>query len=147
MDLKRYWDGVEELLRQNGMDPVRQSDEEGRPYLSVPVTLEGNRLVFTQLCLSGDSEDTHFLQIYTTIRAEVAADPDRVGAALARMALQVPMGALGLYAEERQVFHKYLLPLSKALPVEEALRLTGEILGLEWGVAGEYYERIQSVCD
>lgn len=116
MDVKVFLDETEALLKQMGYEMGRLAGEE--PQIGdtlralVPVDEVGN-MVLLEVLAAPYTEEMLLVQIYTTMIAEIGPGYEALKEMTQEWNLACPLGAFGIYRQNRQFYHKYnyLLPV------------------------------------
>ena len=115
MDVNVFLNELEELLKKMEYQTARLDGQE--PQIGdtlramVPVDEAGN-MVLLELLLGEYNENTLMVQIYSTMIAEIGPGYEALKEMLLDWNLTCPIGAFGIYRQNRQFYHKYnyLLP-------------------------------------
>lgn len=115
MDVNVFLNELEELLKKMEYQTARLEGQE--PQIGdtlramVPVDEAGN-MVLLELLLGEYNENTLMVQIYSTMIAEIGPGYEALKEMLLDWNLTCPIGAFGIYRQNRQFYHKYnyLLP-------------------------------------
>lgn len=124
MDVNAFLNELEELLKQMGYETARLPGE--APQVGdtlralVPVDEIGN-MVLLEVLAAPYTEETLLIQIYTTMIAEIGPGYEALKEMTQDWNLACPLGAFGIYRQNRQFYHKYnyLLPV-EGEPKEQA---------------------------
>ncbi len=127
MDIIAFLNDLEELLKKMGYQTARLEGEE--PQIGetvramVPVDDAGNKVLLEVLAVAYDDE-TLLIQIYTTMIAEIGPGYEALKEMTLDWNLACPIGAFGIYRQNRQFYHKYnyLLP-TDGDPKERAMEV------------------------
>ena len=110
MDVIAFLNELEELLKKMDYETARLAGEE--PQIGdtlramVPVDEEGNK-VLLEVLVGEYNEHTILIQIYTTMIAEIGPGYEALKEMTLEWNLVCPIGAFGIYRENRQFYHKY----------------------------------------
>ena len=110
MDINAFINELEELLKKMEYETARLEGE--APQIGdtlralVPVDDEGN-MVLLEVMAGEYDEHTLLIQIYTTMIAEIGPGYEALKEMTLEWNLVCPIGAFGIYREERQFYHKY----------------------------------------
>ena len=115
MNFEIFLSELETLLKKMEYETAALKSEE--PDLSdtlramVPVDENGNRVLMEFMAIPYD-EDAFLVQIYTTMIAEIGPGYEALKEMTLEWNLVCPIGAFGIYRQNRQFYHKYnyLLP-------------------------------------
>lgn len=80
----------------------------------LPITDEGHP-VLTEIMVTEFTDDLDLLHIYTTLIVKSTDNISELPGKLSEWNILCPLGAYGIYEEdgERQLFHKYTLPINR----------------------------------
>ena len=110
MDIITFINELEELLKKMDYETARLPGED--PQIGdtlramVPVDDEGN-MVLLEVLAGEYNENTILIQIYSTMIAEIGPGYEALKEMLLEWNLVCPIGAFGIYRENRQFYHKY----------------------------------------
>lgn len=127
MDAEKFQNALDDLLKKTGVQTAVIDGVE--PQIGntlralVPVTKEGD-VVLTEVMLAPYTEDALLLQIYSTMIVEIGPGYEALKEMLLDWNLTAPLGAFGIYRQQRQLYHKYnyLIPVD-ADPEEMAAEI------------------------
>ncbi len=110
MNVIAFLNELEKLLKTMDYETARLAGEE--PQIGdtlramVPVDDEGNKVLLE--VLTGEyNEHTLLIQIYSTMIAEIGPGYEALKEMTLEWNLVCPIGAFGIYRENRQFYHKY----------------------------------------
>ncbi len=139
MDVIAFLNELEELLKKMDYETARLAGEE--PQIGdtlramVPVDDEGNK-VLLEVLVGEYNENTLLIQIYSTMIAEIGPGYEALKEMLLEWNLTCPIGAFGIYRENRQFYHKYnyLIPTDgdakeNAMSIFYIIHLVREVIG------------------
>ena len=110
MDIITFINELEELLKKMDYETARLPGKD--PQIGdtlramVPVDDEGN-MVLLEVLAGQYNENTILIQIYSTMIAEIGPGYEALKEMLLEWNLVCPIGAFGIYRENRQFYHKY----------------------------------------
>ena len=78
----------------------------------LPVTEEGHPVI-TEVMVTELADDLDLLHLYSTLIVTLNEKASELPGKLSEWNLLCPLGAYGIYEEERQLFHKYTLPFPR----------------------------------
>ena len=110
MDIIAFLNKLDELLKKMDYETARLEGEE--PQIGdtlramVPVDEEGNR-VLLEVLAAEYNENTYLIEIYTTMIAEIGPGYEALKEMTLDWNLTCPIGAFGIYRQNRQFYHKY----------------------------------------
>lgn len=127
MDINAFLNELEELLKKMEYQTARLKGE--APQIGdtvramVPADDEGNFVLMEVLAVKYN-EETLLIQIYTTMVAEIGPGYEALKEMTLDWNLTCPIGAFGIYRQNRQFYHKYnyLLP-TEGDPNERAMEV------------------------
>ena len=127
MDVMVFLNELEELLKKMEYQTMRLQGE--APQLGdtvralVPVDDAGN-LVLTEVLVGQFNDKTLMIQIYTTMIAEIGPGYEALKEMTLDWNLKCPIGAFGIFRQNRQFYHKYnyLIP-AEGDPKEMAMEI------------------------
>ena len=110
MDINVFFDELENLLKKMGYETARlpgQDPQIGDTLRAmVPVDEAGNK-VLLEVLAAKYNENTLLIQIYSTMIAEIGPGYEALKEMLLEWNLACPIGAFGIYRQNRQFYHKY----------------------------------------
>ena len=118
MDVNVFFTELEDLLKKTGLETAVLKGEE--PQLGdtlralMPVDEAGNK-VLMEILLGQYNENTLLVQIYSTMIAEIGPGYEALKEMTLDWNLTCPIGAFGIYRQNRQYYHKY----NYLMPVDE----------------------------
>ncbi len=118
MDVNVFFTELEDLLKKMGLETAVLKGEE--PQLGdtlralMPVDEAGNK-VLMEILLGQYNENTLLVQIYSTMIAEIGPGYEALKEMTLDWNLTCPIGAFGIYRQNRQYYHKY----NYLMPVDE----------------------------
>ena len=110
MDAKKFQTALDNLLKKIGVQTATLDGVE--PQIGdtlralLPVTEAGD-VVLTEVMMAPYTEDALLLQIYSTMIVEIGPGYEALKEMLLDWNLTAPLGAFGIYRQERQFYHKY----------------------------------------
>ena len=110
MDAVKFQNALEDLLKKLGVQTAVLDGVE--PQIGntlralLPVTKEGD-VVLAEVMLAPYTEDALLLQIYSTMIAEIGPGYEALKEMMLDWNLTAPLGAFGIYRQQRQLYHKY----------------------------------------
>lgn len=110
MDIDVFYAELEELLKKMKYQTARLEGQE--PQIGdtlramVPVDEAGN-MVLLEVLTGEYNENSLLIQIYTTMIAEIGPGYEALKEMLLDWNLTCPIGAFGIYRQNRQFYHKY----------------------------------------
>ena len=110
MDVNNFFTELEELLKKMGYETATLKGQE--PQLGntlramVPVDEVGNK-VLLEVLAGQYNEHTLLIQIYSTMIAEIGPGYEALKEMTLDWNLTCPVGAFGIYRQNRQFYHKY----------------------------------------
>ena len=110
MDVIAFLNELEELLKKMEYETARLEGE--TPQIGdtlramVPMDDEGN-MVLLEVLAGEYNEHTILIQIYTTMIAEIGPGYEALKEMTLEWNLVCPIGAFGIYRQNRQFYHKY----------------------------------------
>ncbi len=142
MDINVFFDELEELMKKIGLETAALEGEE--PQLGhtlrtlMSVTEAGDKVLLEVLAAQFD-EDSLLISIYSTIIAEIGPGYETLKDILIDWNLSCPLGAFGIFRQNRQFYHKYnyLIPIDGE-PKEIALEAF-YLIHMISGVIGQYF--------
>lgn len=148
MDISVFFSELEAQLKGNGLETVMLKGEEPQPgdtlRVLVPIDEAGNS-VLTELSVIPFTEDVHLLQIFTTVILEIGPGYEALQEKLADWNLSCPLGAYGIYAPLRQLYHKYNYLMPVGVPADEMAEEILDVLVLVWDVIGQILPEARSL--
>ena len=110
MDVIAFLNELEELLKKMGYQTARLDGEAPQigdtVRVMLPVDDKGN-FVLLEVLAGEYNEETLLIQIYTTMIAEIGPGYEALKEMTLEWNLVCPIGAFGIYRENRQFYHKY----------------------------------------
>ncbi len=107
----------------------------------VPVTDNGDA-VMLEISLAKLNDDIDFLQFYSTLIMEIGTGYEQLEQACSVMNFYCPVGAFGVFAQNRQFYHKYSLLMDAQADMERlhadamtALEAIYDVLSVHFQVA------------
>ena len=110
IDVNVFFDELEKLLKKMEYQTARLDGQE--PQIGdtlramVPVDETGS-MVLLEVLLGEYNENTLLVQIYSTMIAEIGPGYEALKEMLLDWNLTCPIGAFGIYRQNRQFYHKY----------------------------------------
>ena len=141
MDLasqEKFFQALGQKLRDMGMKPVLTAGA-GAPQvgdtmrLLVPITDQGDAVLMELMVAAIDGE-TDLLQFYTTLVMELDADFGQLSRTLLQWNFLCPLGAFGIFEEEKQLYHKYGVLLTEAEEPDQLAERVIQILSVLYEV-------------
>ena len=110
MNVFAFLNELEELLKKMGYQTARLAGKEPQTgdtlRAMLPVDDEGN-FGLLEVMVGEYNEHTLMIQIYTTMIAEIGPGYEALKEMTLEWNLVCPIGAFGIYRENRQFYHKY----------------------------------------
>ena len=127
MDVNKFQTSLENLLKRTGVETAVIDGED--PQIGstlralMPVTERGDA-VLTEVMVGPYTEDALLLQIYSTMILEIGPGYEALKEMILDWNLVAPLGAFGIYRQQRQLYHKYnyIIPID-AVPEEMAAEI------------------------
>lgn len=141
MDLasqEKFFQALGQKLRDMGMEPVLTAGA-GAPQvgdtmrLLVPITDQGDAVLMELMVAAIDGE-TDLLQFYTTLVMELDTDFGQLSRTLLQWNFLCPLGAFGIFEEEKQLYHKYGVLLTEAEEPDQLAERVIQILSVLYEV-------------
>lgn len=104
----------------------------------VPVTEDGD-VVLMELMVASLNEETDLLQFYTTLIMELGPGYEALSKALMQWNFLCPLGSFGIFEQEKQLYHKYGIPVSPKGDAGELAEQTLSILALLYDVISKQF--------
>lgn len=128
-----------ETRRVPGVDGIQVGDT---LRFFVPVTDDGDP-VLIELMVVNLTEEADMLQVFTTVLTGLEEEQfDRVHQAIEEWSSECPVGNYGIYAEERQLYHKYGLLFFAERDVERMADAAFNVLMLLYEMLCSHYPEI-----
>ena len=108
-----------------------------------PVTPAGDAVI-TELMVTRLSPEADLLHVYSTIVVEIGPRYDELVRKLVTWNLRCPLGAYGIYTDERQLYHKYSFPFPRDAEPEDLAAQAMLLLELVHEVLAETYREAES---
>ena len=108
-----------------------------------PVTPAGDAVI-TELMVTGLSPEIDLLHVYSTVVVEIGPRYDALVRKLVSWNARCPLGAYGIYEEERQLYHKYSYPIPRDCDPEDLAGLAMTLLELIHEVLAETYREAET---
>ena len=127
MDVIAFLNELEELLKKMGYQTARLDGEAPQigdtVRVMLPVDDEGN-FVLLEVLAGEYNKETLLIQIYTTMIAEIGPGYEALKEMTLEWNLVCPIGAFGIFRQNRQFYHKYnyLLP-TEGEPKDRAMEV------------------------
>lgn len=109
----------------------------------LPLTAEGYPVI-TEVMVTEFADDADLLHIYTTVITLLGENAAELAGKLSEWNLLCPLGAYGVYEEERQLFHKYTLPFPREAEAELLAEDAMFLIELIHGVLSQKYPELQA---
>ena len=142
MDAEKFLTELENLLKKTGVQTATLEGVE--PQIGntlralLPVTDAGD-MVLTEVMMGPYTEDALLLQIYTTMIAEIGPGYEALKEMLLDWNLSAPLGAFGIYRQNRQFYHKYNYIIPTDADPEEMAAEIFYLIDLVLGVISERF--------
>ena len=138
MDINAFLNEIEELLKQMGCETARLQGEEPQIGDTVRAMLpldDAGNMVLLEVLTAAYNEATLLVQIYSTMIAEIGPGYEALKEMTLDWNLACPIGAFGIYRQNRQFFHKYNClmptegnPLERAREIFYVIQLVREVI-------------------
>ena len=124
MDVNKFQTSLENLLKRTGVETAVIDGEDpqiGSTLRALMPVTEAGDAVLTEVMVGPYTEDALLLQIYSTMILEIGPGYEALKEMILDWNLVAPLGAFGIYRQQRQLYHKYnyIIPID-AVPGEMA---------------------------
>ena len=114
--VQKFQDALEQKIRALGVETAFVDGGEGQVGNTLrallPVTDAGDASLMEIMVLDFE-EDSDLLFFYTTMIVEIGPGYEAIKEMLLDWNLTCPLGAFGIFRQERQFYHKYAVPVPK----------------------------------
>ena len=147
MDLKglhKFYEALGSALEEMGIE-FSYVNGAGEPQIGdtmrilFPVTEDGH-IALTEVLVTEYTEDLDLLMLYTTLVVELNEKAAELPEKLLGWNLTCPLGAYGVYEEEKQLYHKYTMPFDRDGAAEDLANDAVMLLELLFDVFSAQYE-------
>lgn len=149
---KEMLKAMEENLASQGIQTrLEPGDGQTAPdMLRAQISVFGNDdgIVICEMCFLEFEQEPPVLQIFTTVAVNLSdAGITELEKAAVRLNLYCPIGAFGLFYDNKQLYHKYCAALDDSKQVPEAVDQCEKILEMVFGVIGSQYNLLLALAD
>ena len=117
--VKTAFDELEERLKLLKVETARiggEDDQIGDTLRALLPVTEAGDMVLMEVMVTPFDEGMALLHLYTTLIMEIGPGYEALKEMVLDWNLLCPLGAFGIFRQERQFYHKYVFPFPKNLP-------------------------------
>ena len=144
--VKQFQKSLEEKLRERKLETAYVDGggglQEGdilRVLLPMNDTNVKN-VALLEVMVTHYTEDSDLLTLCTTILSEIGPGFEALKERIFDWNLNIPLGAFGIYRQEKQMYHKYTLPFPVDTAPEALAERAMDLLGLIYDALAVFYE-------
>lgn len=142
MDANHFLTNLEKILKEKDLETY--ITDSGDPQVGkilrtlLPLTETGD-MVMTEFMAAPYTDEADLIQIYSTMIMKIGPGYEALKEIMLDWNLTCPLGAFGIYRQERQFYHKYTFLQTKDADPEETAEEVFTQTGIILDVLREYY--------
>ena len=142
MNTNQFLTNLEKMLKEKNLETY--ITDSGDPLAGnilrtlLPVTETGD-MVMTEFMAASYTDDADLIQIYSTMIMKIGPGYEAMKEMILDWNLTCPLGAFGIYRQERQFYHKYTFLQPKDADPEETAEEVFDQTGIILDILREYF--------
>lgn len=130
---------IEELNMETNMAEGSGGSQIGDTLRTLLPMGDGSNVALTEILVSEFNAESDCVMFYTTMIMEIGPGYEALKEMILDWNLLCPLGAFGIFRQERQFYHKYVFPFPKNLPPKKLADRTMYLLEVLYEVLSQRF--------